>query len=132
MDQPFSFRGLANSFRFAGKGVVSIWKSEPNFRVHCLIGSIAIAMGFFFHLSGLEWIAIILSIGFVMSAEAFNSAIELLGDAVNPRHDPLIGKAKDVSATAVLLVAVAASLVGAIVYAPKIWEMIITTTHPTG
>jgi diacylglycerol kinase (ATP) len=67
-----------------------------------------------------EWCLVALSIVLVLAAEAFNTAIELLANAVSREKHPLLGAAKDVSACAVLLTALGASVVGAIVFAPKL------------
>lgn len=120
----FSIRRLLKSFNFAGKGVAWVWKSEPNFKVHCITGLLAICLGWFLKISYPEWITVFLCIGIVMSAEAFNSSIEVLADATHPEEHPLIGKAKDAAAGAVLLVAIAALIVGTIIFLPKIWLLI--------
>lgn len=117
----FSIRKLIKSFSFAGRGVAWVWRSEPNFRVHCLTAFIAAGLGFFLKIGSVEWIAIVISIGMVMGAEVFNSSIEVLADAVHPQKHPLIEKAKDASAGAVLLFALAALIVGAIIFLPKLW-----------
>ena len=65
---------------------------------------------------------IILSIGLVLSFELLNSAIEYLGDEVNSQHSVLIGKCKDAAAASVLVVSIAAALVGLIIFVPKIYK----------
>ena len=47
---------------------------------------------------------------------AVNTAVEALGDAVSPDEHPLVGRAKDAAAGAVLLAAIAALVVAAIVF----------------
>lgn len=120
----FSISRLARSFTFAGKGLRWVWKSEPNFRVHCATAILVVTFGFLLQISRQEWGAIALCIGMVLAAETLNSALEVLADAVHPEEHPLIGKAKDASAGAVLLVSLAAGVVGAIIFCPKIWQMI--------
>ena len=129
MDQPFTFRSFLKSFRFAGRGICWIWKSEPNFRIHCLIGTFAVILGFVLQLSSAQWTTVILAIGLVLAAEAFNSAIEFFCDAVHPNPHPLVGMSKDAAAAAVLFVALAASAAGAIVFLPEIWEVIGKATQ---
>jgi diacylglycerol kinase (ATP) len=46
--------------------------------------------------------------------------IELIADALNPEHHPIIGRAKDVAAGGVLLAAVAAAIVGVVVILPPL------------
>jgi diacylglycerol kinase (ATP) len=132
MRRTFSFPKLLKSFAFAGKGIGYVWRSEPNFRVHVVVALLAISLGFALQIEGYEWIAITLCIGGVMSAEALNSALEVLADATHPNQHPLIGKAKDASAGAVLLIALAALAVGAIIFVPKLWLLITTLPVPSG
>ena len=54
----------------------------------------------------------------VWVAEALNTALELLCDAVSPDFHPLVGKAKDVAAGAVLISAMGAATLGFIVFGP--------------
>lgn len=54
-------------------------------------------------------------------AEAFNTAVEKLADRVTREKDPLIATAKDVAAGAVLLMVLAAVVVGCIIFLPKIF-----------
>ncbi|MBP6603764.1 MAG: diacylglycerol kinase family protein [Verrucomicrobiales bacterium] len=114
------YRGL-QSFFDAARGIRSVFRTEWNFRIHvglflCVVGACV-----FFGASALEWIAIALSAGLVFVAELLNTAIEYLADAVHPESDQGIGMAKDAAAGGVLIAAVAATVVGAIVFLPKVW-----------
>lgn len=114
------YRGF-QSFVDAGRGVRTVLRTEWNFRIHFAIFILILASGFFFHISAGEWLAIVLSAGLVFMAEVFNTALEYLADAVHPGVDRGIGMAKDAAAGGVLIAAVAAALVGAIVFLPKVW-----------
>jgi diacylglycerol kinase len=114
------YRGV-QSFVDAGRGVRTVLRTEWNFRIHFAIFALIIASGFFFGISAGEWLAIVLSAGLVFMAEVFNTALEYLADAVHPEVDRGIGMAKDAAAGGVLIAAVAAALVGAIVFLPKVW-----------
>jgi diacylglycerol kinase len=111
-----------NSFRYAFSGIATLFRSEPNAKIHLALTMLVVAGGFFFRLDTKEWSIIVLAIVAVLSAEAFNTAIEQLTDLVSPDYHPLAGKAKDLSAGAVLLVAIGAALVGVIIFLPKIVE----------
>ena len=56
----------------------------------------------------------------VLAAEGFNTAIERLVDLVSPGFHPIAGDVKDVAAGAVLICAIAAAIVGAIIFVPYI------------
>ncbi|MEM9478220.1 MAG: diacylglycerol kinase family protein [Verrucomicrobiota bacterium] len=111
---------IFESFGCALHGVTQFVASERHARIHLAAAIAAIALGFWLGITSLEWTAIVLCIGFVLSAEAMNTAIEALADAVHPEKHPLIKKAKDVAAGAVLLAAITAATVGAIVFVPKL------------
>jgi diacylglycerol kinase len=61
-----------------------------------------------------------LCIALVLALEAVNSAIEYLADKISPEQDPLIGKAKDIAAGAVLIAAIGAAIIGSLIFIPKL------------
>ncbi len=71
-----------------------------------------------------EWLWLVLAIGWVWTAEAFNTAIERLADRVTPERDPQIGIAKDLAAAGVLISAVGAAVIGLLVLAPKAFSLV--------
>ena len=68
----------------------------------------------------MEWIAVTIVIGAVLAAEAVNSSIEALADLVSPEYNEAIKRTKDLAAGAVLLMAIAAAIVGFVIFIPKI------------
>jgi diacylglycerol kinase len=111
---------LFRSFGFAFKGIKYAFDTQPNFRIHLVAGAIAVALGFVLQISTAEWLWVILSIAAVLSAELLNTAIETLTDLVSPTYNIKAGHVKDVSAGAVVVVAVFALLAGIIIFLPKI------------
>ncbi len=85
-----------------------------------MIALMVIAAGGLLGLSHLEWGLVLLLIGWVLSIEALNSALEYLCDKLSPTQDALIGKAKDVAAAAVLISALTAAIVGLLIFVPKV------------
>jgi diacylglycerol kinase len=83
----------------------------------------AIALAAYFHISELEWLAIILVSGLVLTAEVLNTALEELCDMLRDTHDPHVGKIKDLAAGAVLLASATALIVGLIIFLPKLWTL---------
>lgn len=119
-EKKFKFSDRAKSFKYAWQGFRALLRYEHNARIHCVAAIVAIAAGFLFHISALEWCAIVICIGLVISAEALNSAVEALADRITTDQDPLIGRAKDLGATAVTLLALASVVVGLIIFIPKL------------
>ena len=118
MSPPFSLRARARSFVHAWRGVVYLVATQHNAWIHLLATAVVIAAGVVFDLSRWEWCWLVLAIGLVLAAEAMNSAVEALADAVSPEFNVGVGRAKDMAAAAVLILAIAAALIGALVFLP--------------
>lgn len=121
MKLPVDLRKSLRSFRYAVKGVVDLFRFENNARIHLLAAAAVLAAGFYFQLSNTEWALIVTQIALVWAAEAFNTALEKLADAVSTDYHPLIKAVKDLAAGGVLIVAISAAVVGSLVFIPKIW-----------
>jgi len=109
------------SFVIGFLGLVHAIRSEQNMRLHCLAAVGVIAAGFVFPLAAWEWVAVVLCIGLVISAECFNTAIERLADRVSRETEPLIKQAKDCGSAAVLVLAMMSVVVAGVVFVPKLW-----------
>lgn len=111
---------IFRSFVFAFEGIVSAVKKERNLKIHLMIAVGVIIAGFIFSLSALEWVAVIVAIGGMLSLELLNTAIERIVDLVTDDFHPLAKQAKDAAAGAVLIYAVMSAIIGLIVFVPKI------------
>ena len=109
------------SVGYALKGMFLLLRKEPSIKVQFFIALIVTAFGFYFEISNTEWILQLLAIGLVMGVEGVNTSIEKICDYIQPNLDPKIGLIKDISAGAVMIVSVLASIVGLIIYVPKIF-----------
>jgi len=109
-----------NSFRFAFRGMFVHFGSRGNITIHLLATIIVILLGFSLHVNNQEWCFLLICIGLVLSAEAFNTVIEKLADYVKPGFHPEIGKIKDIAASAVLIMAIISTIVAAIIFVPKL------------
>ena len=117
----WSLRARAQSFVDAGRGLAELLGQEPNARIHGVASVAAVALGAWLGLSASEWCWIVLAIALVWVAEAINTALEALADAVHPERDPRIGRAKDLAAGAVLVAAIAAAVIGALLFGPRLF-----------
>lgn len=120
----FSIKDRLKSFIFAFRGIILLFRHEHNAWIHGMAMILATGLGFYFDISRAEWIGVCLSIGMVLAAEAFNTAIEKIADFVHSEQNTDIGQIKDLAAGGVLLVSIAAFIVGMIVFAPKIIALI--------
>lgn len=120
MHSPIDFRKAAHSFRYAAQGILDLFRFENNARIHFFAAIAVLVAGFYFQLSPTEWALVVTQVALVWAAEAFNTALEKLADAVSPEYHPLIKSVKDLAAGGVLLVAIAAAIVGILIFYPKL------------
>ena len=104
------------SFAYALQGASFLIRSEPHARFHIAVSLAVAALGFYCDLSRLEWCLLIIAVMAVFVTEVLNTAIEVLADAVSPGYNPLVGRAKDVAAAAVLFAAVGAVFIGLLIF----------------
>lgn len=119
-NEGFTFRKRIRSFRYAFNGIRLLITKEHNAWIHCFAAISVVIAGAILGLSRMEWVAVVIVIGAVLAAEAVNSSIEALADLVSPEYNEAIKRTKDLAAGAVLLMAIAAAIVGLIIFIPKI------------
>ncbi|MDP4164274.1 MAG: diacylglycerol kinase family protein [Bacteroidota bacterium] len=120
----FSTRKRLLSFVYAYHGILYLVRTQHNAWIHLGLTAIAIILGFLLSISQVEWIAIVLCIGIVFAAEAFNTSIEMICDARFPDYDKRAEIIKDTAAGAVLFVAMAAAITGCIIFLPKLFPLL--------
>lgn len=113
-------RNLLTSFGDAFAGVVEIWLSERNMRIHTALAFAAIGVGHLGALSRGEWLLLSLVIVLVIAAELFNTAVEATVDLVTRKQHPLAARAKNAAAAAVLCIAAGAVAAGWWLFVPRL------------
>ncbi len=118
-------RSLWASFRDAFAGLGYVLRTQRNARVHLVVGLAVVAVGLAFQrtnvaLSRAEWLVLVVVIGLVFAAECFNTAVEALVDLLSPDWHERAKVAKDTAAATVLCGAIAAVVVGLIVFLPRL------------
>lgn len=116
----FSFRRLCKSLGYALAGLKILVREEQNYLVHLTAASLALAAGWWFKISAGEWIAVVLSIQLVLSLETINTVIENVADLISTEHSEAIKRIKDLAAASVLISAIAALVIGLIIFVPKL------------
>lgn len=103
------------SLSHAWKGIRWLILTQANARLHLAATLLVVMAGIALGLNRYEWTLLALAIALVWVAEALNTAIECLADALHPEHDPLVGRAKDVAAGGVLLSSIAALIIAVLI-----------------
>ena len=109
------------SFRYAWAGVAYSFVTQRNFRIHTVLGSVAIALSIWAELPRSEIAIIALISGVVLAMELLNTAIESVVDlTVEQTYHELAKVAKDCAAAAVLICALSALLIAGLLLAPPL------------
>lgn len=117
---------LLISFKFAWAGISYAFQTQRNFRIHVVMGSLAIGLGIALHLTAVEMAVVSLTIGAVLGMELLNTAIESVVDlTVKQNYHELAKIAKDCAAAAVLIAALVAIGVAGSLMLPKLWLLIL-------
>ena len=115
---------MVKSFLYAISGVVAAVKGERNMRIHLVAAIAVVSLGAWLGLGCGEWAAIAVCCALVPSLECLNTAVEAVVDLASPDMHPLAKKAKDCAAGAVLLAAIGSVVVGCVIFAPKLLDLI--------
>ena len=107
---------LLESFNSAFNGFLYILKNERNLKVHIVIGILVILTGLFFKISLNDFLILLLLITLVISAEVFNTAIEMILDLIEENRSSQIKVIKDISASSVLVVSTLSAVCGYLIF----------------
>lgn len=119
-------KNLLNSIEFAISGVKTVYKDERNMRIHMFCAVLVIILGLLLDLDRFEWLWIGLCIFLMLIMEIINTIFENVVNMVTNHHfHPLGKKVKDVAAAAVLITAIFSVFVGALIFLPKIYQIMI-------
>lgn len=121
MSKDSFFVNRIKSVGFALRGAWLLIRTEASIKVQVFIAIVMTAAGFYFEISNVEWMIQILTIAVILGIEGLNTAAESISDYIQPEFDTKIGFIKDISAGAVMLVSIAATIIGCIIYLPKIF-----------
>lgn len=125
----FKSQGFSNTFKNARKGFRLVVKSERNLRVHLIVASIVIALGFLFQFTGVEFCIALIAIANVIVAEMLNTAIEFALDSIyHNKYSKMVGMAKDISAGAVMFATFISAIIGFILFGKAAFDLFLVST----
>ena len=117
------------SFKYAWAGVRYAFATQRNFRIHTIVATLAVSLGFYLRVSAMEMAVITITCAMVMILELINTAIESVVDlTVKQTYHELAKIAKDCAAGAVLLSAIAAVLVASFILLPPLVRLIFSVS----
>jgi len=119
--------GIIESFNNAINGIVASVNAERNMKVHIISAILVMAVSFILDFTRVELIIIAITMMLVLVAELINTSIETLTDlASEGKYHVLAKKTKDISAGAVMLMALNSVFVGYLLLYPKFKTIFLT------
>src|SRR5512140_1420955 len=116
----------SRSFRYAISGWWFVIKTQKNAWIHALSTVLVLLLALWLAIPERDLALIILTIGFVWTAEFINTALEAVVDLSTPAHHPLAKVGKDVGAAAVLIAALVSVIIGLLLLGPPLLLKIST------
>ena len=120
----FSLSKRVKSTNNAMRGVGVFLRHGHNAWLFLVFGLFPIYLGFALHISLVEWALVMLCTGIVLTAEAFNTAIEIDIDLTSPEYHPYARDTKDVAAAAVMITIFFSGIMGMIIFLPKVFVLL--------
>jgi diacylglycerol kinase len=120
----------ADSFRHAFRGWFYALRTQRNAWIHSAIATVVLIVGLWLGLPPRDWAVLVLTAALVFMAEFINTSIEAVVDLASPGEHPLAKTGKDVAAAAVLVSALAATVVGFLILGPPLWAKIGLLLNP--
>lgn len=114
------------SFKNAFAGLFWAFSTQPNFKVHFTLATLALLAGFFLKISFLEMTILVLTIVLGLVVEMMNTSIEAMTDLITLKWSKQAKIAKDVAAGMMLLTAIGAVVVVTLILGPHIFKLLIT------
>ena len=118
-------RRRIKSFRYAFQGLFHALLNEANFRIQIFIVIFATVLGVYFKISNTEWGLLILSMGFLLSAEMVNTVVEEFIDHLIKKKSETAKIIKDLGAGFVLVTAAMAALILYLIFGVRLMELFV-------
>jgi diacylglycerol kinase len=118
-------RPWRHKFGDAFRGLKQGIRGHSSFFVHFFFSALVVAGAIVLRCDRAEWCLLFLCIGMVLTAELFNSALETLVRGLDETTRARTWRCLDISAGAVLMASITASLIGAIVFLNRLGQMLL-------
>lgn len=110
-------------FLYPIHGFITLLKKDVNFVIHLIAAILVVMFSFYFQITKIEWLFVIIAIFSVLFMEVINTSVEYVVDLVTEDYHELAKHAKDTAAFAVLLSSIMSAIIGIIIFMPYIIEL---------
>jgi diacylglycerol kinase len=109
-------RRWRDKFRDAFRGIKLGVRGQSSFFVHFFFTALVVAAAIVLGCNLVQWCLLVGCIGLVLTAELFNSALEVLFRGLDETTKARVWPCLDIAAGAVLLASITASVIGSLVF----------------
>lgn len=109
-----------DSFKNALWGLQHAFSEHPNFRIHLLLSIVVLVSGWYFKITKVEFLILLLTILLGFTVEFLNTSIESVCDLVTTEWRKDIKIAKDVAAAMMTVVAIGSIIIAVVIFYPYI------------
>ena len=111
-------------FAVAITGITNSVRNHHSFRVHALVSLAVFGVATWLPIAMWRWVALVLAVTLVWTAELLNTSLEELVRAIHPEQDQRVGRALDAAAGGVLVASIGAAAIGLLTLGPPLWARI--------
>jgi diacylglycerol kinase len=111
---------LISSIQYALRGISIAIQEQPNMKIHMVAIVVIAVIGLYLDFKYVDWCIVTVTIGVVLGAELVNTSVEEIVNFINPEKRVEAGRIKDLSAGAVLIVSLAALVIGVLLIFSKL------------
>jgi diacylglycerol kinase len=123
-ETPRPRRSWRKKFAVAFRGIKLGVRGHSSFFVHFFFGALVLAGAVVLQCDAWQWCVLLGCIGMVLTTELFNSAVETLFRGLDEMTKERVWPALDIAAGAVLLASLTASVIGTIIFALRLVDML--------
>ncbi|MFA5030215.1 MAG: diacylglycerol kinase family protein [Patescibacteria group bacterium] len=116
-----NYQSFKHSIVYASRGLTYVFRHEQNFRIQIFIAAIVLLCGYFFDISKRDLLLILMLIAGVLILELVNTVLEYFLNVVEPKIHIQAKIIKDIMAGAVLLMSLAAAVLGTLIFWPYVF-----------
>ncbi len=113
-----------DKFRESVRGMKLGIRGHSSFFVHFFFAALVVTTAIVLRCDPLEWCLLLGCIGLVLTAELFNSTVEIIYRGLDEVTKARVRHCLDIAAGAVLLASITAAIIGGIVFLPKLAAML--------
>ena len=121
---PRSPQGWRSKFRVAFRGIKLGIRGQSSFFVHFFFAALVVAAAVVLQCELWQWCVLVGCIGLVLTAELFNSALEMLFRGLDEETRERAWPALDIGSGAVLMASITAAVIGAMIFVARLLVLV--------